>query len=199
MCIEKYVRNLGFALAAIGVVFGVELHLRVSARGQRAGALKTCPRSETALMSAHTCLSVVSASSADARAVMRASSVAVRPMSSSTSTERPTSGRDGDHARRHHVAHREPAWRFGGHDDVARQHLDLDSLTGVCAFELHAQRRHRRRARWRGRPSRFVPRRPRPPRPPNRVRRWRAGASRGSWSRCRPRRRCVRHPAARRE
>ena len=23
MCIEKYVRNLGFALAAIGVVFGV--------------------------------------------------------------------------------------------------------------------------------------------------------------------------------
>ena len=24
MCIEKYVRNLGFALAAIGVVFGVD-------------------------------------------------------------------------------------------------------------------------------------------------------------------------------
>ena len=23
MCIEKYIRNLGFALAAIGVVFGV--------------------------------------------------------------------------------------------------------------------------------------------------------------------------------
>jgi hypothetical protein len=24
MCIEKYIRNLGFALAAVGVVFGVD-------------------------------------------------------------------------------------------------------------------------------------------------------------------------------
>ena len=43
-------------------------------------------------MSAQTCLSGASSSSCDARAVMRASNVDVRPMSSSTSTARPTSG-----------------------------------------------------------------------------------------------------------
>ena len=92
MCIERLVRNLGFALAAFAVVAGVGYHLRISARRQRAGTLNTCPRRETAFMSAQTCLSAASASSSDARAVMRASNVAVRPMSSSTSTERPTSG-----------------------------------------------------------------------------------------------------------
>ena len=137
MCIEKYVRNLGFALAAIAVVFGVRLHLRIPARGQRAGALNTCPRRETAFMSAQTCLSGVSASSCDARAVMRASSVAVRPMSSSTSTERPTSGVTDTTRAGTTLRTESPRGAFGGDDDVARQHLDLDSLTGAGALELH--------------------------------------------------------------
>ena len=92
-------------------------------------------------MSAQTCLSVASASSADARAVMRASNVAVRPMSSSTSTERPTSGLTETTRAGTTLRTESQRGAFGGHDDVARQHLDLDSLTGACALELQAQRR----------------------------------------------------------
>ena len=100
MCLEKYARNLGFgigALAALGVLFySIEyeplLSARTNARFQRPGALNTCPRKETAFMSAQTCLSGASSSSCDARAVMRASKVDVRPISSSTNTARPTSG-----------------------------------------------------------------------------------------------------------
>ena len=108
MAIEKLVRNLGFALAAPFRRARLERDLRISARHQRSGTLNTCPRKETAFMSAHTCLSAASSSSCDARAVMRASNVAVRPMSSSTSTASPDVGRHRDHARRDRVAHRKP-------------------------------------------------------------------------------------------
>src|SRR3954468_8830620 len=54
---------------------GLRFHHGISARHQRLGALKTCPRRETAFMSTQACISLASANSDEARSVMRASSV----------------------------------------------------------------------------------------------------------------------------